>query len=136
MAGVQVRWTEGQQFEAADEAGHTVMTDPDGQGFKPPDLLLAAVVGCAGADVVGILKKKRQQISSVEARATKQNAPEPPWRIEKIEVEWTVRGRNLKEKAVRDAIWLAEEKYCSVRASLNSETVTIVHLVDEGEGGD
>jgi putative redox protein len=136
MAGVRVRWIDGQRFEAADEVGHTVMTDPEGQGFKPPDLLLAAVVCCAGADVVGILKKKRQQISSIEASVTKQNAPEPPWRIEKIEVEWTVRGRNLKEKAVRDAIWLAEEKYCSVRASMNSEMVTVVHLVNEGEEGD
>ena len=42
MAGVTMKWTGGAQFLAADEAGHAVVTDSDGQqGFKPPELLLA-----------------------------------------------------------------------------------------------
>jgi putative redox protein len=131
MAGVRARWIAGQQFVAEDEAGHTIMTDPEGQAFKPSDLLLVSLATCAGADVATILQKKRQQFSSIEANVTKQSAPEPPWTIEKIEVEWTVRGRSLKEKAVRDAIHLAEDKYCSVKASLCSEVVTIIHVVNE-----
>lgn len=136
MAGVSVKWIGGKQFLAADEAGHVVVTDSEGQGFKPPELLLVSLVGCAGVDVVSILEKKRQKFSSVEARVDKQNAPDAPWPIEKIEIEWTVRGRGLKEKAVRDAVQLAEEKYCSVSASLTSELVTIVRVINEGEGED
>lgn len=135
MAGIEVKWTGGQQFLAADEAGHVVVTDSKGQGFKPPELLLASLVGCAGIDVVRILEKKRQNFSSIEVKVDKRNAPEPPWTIEKIEVEWTVRGKGLKEKAVRDAVRLAEEGYCSVSASLKSEMVTIVRVVNE-DGGD
>jgi putative redox protein len=131
MAGVTAKWTGGSQFLAADEAGHVVVTDTQGQGFKPPDLLLVAVVGCAGVDVVRILEKKRQEFSSVEASITKQNAPEAPWTIERIEVEWVVRGRGLREKAVQDAVRLAEEKYCSVTASLKSEIITTVRVLDE-----
>ncbi len=41
-------------------------------------------------------------------------------------------ARNLREKAVRDAIRLSEEKYCSVAASLSSELVTTVRIVNEG----
>ena len=134
MPGVNVKWTGGLQFLAADEAGHVVVTDRDGQGFKPPDLLLVSLVTCAGIDVVRILEKKRQKFSEIEVKVTKQNAPEPPWTIEQIEVEWIVRGRNLKEKAVRDSIHLAEEKYCSVYASLNSEMVTTIRVVNEDEG--
>ena len=52
MAGINVKWTGGAQFLAADEAGHVVVTDKEGQGFKPPDLLLVSLVGCAGVDVV------------------------------------------------------------------------------------
>jgi putative redox protein len=130
MAGVNVKWTGGVQFLAADEAGHVVVTDREGQGFKPPDLLLASLVGCAGIDVVSILEKKRQKFSSVEARVTKENEPDPPWTIKKIEIEWTVRGKGLKQKAVEDAVRLAEEKYCSVSASLTSEIVTIVHVLE------
>lgn len=133
MPGVNLKWTGGLQFLAADEAGHVVVTDRDGQGFKPPDLLLVSLVTCAGIDVVLILQKKRQKFSAIEAKVTKQNAPDPPWTIEKIEVEWTVRGQGLKEKAVRDSIHLAEEKYCSVWASLNSEMVTTIRVVNEDE---
>jgi uncharacterized OsmC-like protein len=61
-----------------------------------------------------------------------QNAPDPPWTIEKIEIEWVVRGHNLSEKAVHDAVHLAEGKYCSVAASLKSEIVMAIRLVEEG----
>jgi len=133
MPGVQVKWTGGVQFLAADEAGHVVATDRDGQGFKPPDLLLASLATCAGIDVVLILEKKRQKFTSIEANVIKHNAPDPPWCIEKIEIEWCVRGRGLKRKAVEDAVRLAEESYCSVLASLSSELVTTVRIVNEEE---
>ena len=133
MPGVQVKWTGGVQFLAADEAGHVVVTDRDGQGFKPPDLLLTALAACAGIDVVRILEKKRQKFTSIEASVIKHNAPDPPWCIEKIEIEWCVRGRGLKQKAVEDAVRLAEESYCSVSASLSSELVTTVRIVNEEE---
>jgi putative redox protein len=131
MPGVSMKWTGGVQFLANDEHGHVVVTDRDGHGFKPPDLLLASLVGCAGIDVVQILEKKRQKFSSIEVRVNKENALDPPWTIERIELEWTVRGENLKRKAVEDAVRLAEEKYCSVSASLKSELFTTVHVVNQ-----
>ena len=131
MAEVNVKWTGGHQFLASDEAGHVVVTDSEGKGFKPPELLLVAVVGCAGVDVVRILEKKRQSFTGIEAKIVKQNAPDPPWAIEKIEVEWVIRGTKLREKAVEDAVRLSEDKYCSVTASLCSEFVSTVRVVDE-----
>lgn len=132
MAGVQVTWMGGELFEAADDAGHTILTGADERSFKPPNMLLAALAACAGVDMVAILQKKRQQVTGVQAHLSKQNAPDPPWTIEKIEIEWVVRGHNLSEKAVWDAARLAEEKYCSVAASLKSEIVMSVRLVEEG----
>ena len=134
MTGINVKWKGGTQFLAADGAGHVVVTDSEGQGFKPPELLLVSLGGCAGVEVVRILEKQRQRFSSIEAKVAKQNAPDAPWPIEKIELEWTVRGRGLKEKAVRDAVRLAEEKYCSVSASMTSELVTTVRVLNEDEG--
>lgn len=131
MPGVNLKWTGGVQFLAADEAGHVVVTDRDGQGFKPPDLLLVSLVGCAGVDVVRILEKKRKKVIGIEVSASKQNAPDPPWTIEKIEVEWVIRGPDISEKAAQDAVRLAEEKYCSVSASLKSELVSKVRVVWE-----
>jgi len=126
---ITAKWTGGVQFLAADEKGHVLVSDSEGQG-----LLLVALVGCAGVDLVGILSKKRQQFKAIEVKATKFNAPEPPWPILTIEVEWTVRGRNLKQKAVEDAVHLAEDKYCQVKASLACQVVTTVVIVNE-EGG-
>jgi putative redox protein len=134
MAGINMKWTGGTQYLATDEAGHVVVTDSEGQGFKPPDLLLVSLAGCSGIDTARILEKKRQKVTSIEVKVEKENEPEPPWTIKKIEVEWTVRGKGLKEKAVRDAVHLAEEKYCSVAASLRSELVTRVHVVNEDAG--
>jgi len=128
MAGVNVKWTGGRQFLAADEAGHVVVTDSEGQGFKPPDLLLVSLVGCAGVDVVRILEKKRQAFTSIEAKISKQHTEEPPWTITKIELEWVIRGTNLKEKAVQDAVRLSEDKYCSVTDSICSEFVSTVRV--------
>jgi putative redox protein len=132
MAGVQVTWMGGQLFEAADDAGHTILTGSDPRSFKPPNLLLAALAACAGIDLVTILEKKRQKVTGIEAHLSKQNAPDPPWTIEKIEIEWVVRGHKLSEKAVWDAVHLAEGKYCSVAASLKSEIVMTIRLVEEG----
>ncbi len=98
-------------------------------------LLLASIVGCAGVDVVHILEKKRQRVTGIEVDVTKYNAPDAPWTIEKIEVEWSIRGVNLKEKAVQDAVRLAEEKHCSVTASFNSEIVTTIRILREDEDG-
>ena len=133
MPGITMKWTGGQQFLATDEAGHVVATDSEGQGFKPPDLLLVSLVGCAGIDVVRILEKKRQKVTSIEVSASKENCPDPPWNITKIEVRWIVRGHNLKEKAVQDAVRLAEEGYCSVSASLKSEIVNDILVINDGE---
>src|SRR5512137_913006 len=108
MAGVEVTWMGGQLFEAADDAGHTILTGSDPRSFKPPNLLLAALAACTGIDLVAILEKKRQKVTGIEAHISKQNAPDPPWTIERIEIEWVVRGHNLSEKAVHDAVHLAE----------------------------
>lgn len=135
MADVDVRWLDARLFEAIDGEGHTLLTGSDPRGFMASDLLLAALAGCAGVDVIGILEKKRQQFTRVEAHVTKHNAPQPPWYIEKIEIEWLVHGHNLSEKAVHDAVHLAETKYCSVAASLSSELVTTIRLIEE-DGAD
>ena len=132
MADVTVTWKGEQLFQAADKAGHTVLTGMDDRVPRPTSLLLGALASCAGVDLVTILAKKRQKVTGIEAHLTKESAPDPPWGIVRIEIEWVIRGHKLSEKAVADAVHLAEEKYCSVAASLKSEIVTAIRLVEEG----
>ncbi len=142
MADVELKWTGGVQFLAADQKGHTAVTDASaggteggkGHGWKPPDLLLVSLAGCAAIDVVRILEKKRRLPTRLEIKLTRHNAQEPPWAIERIDIEYVVQGKRLTEKVVRDAVLLAEEKYCSVAASLKSEIVHTFTIVNEDGG--
>ncbi len=102
--------------------------------MKPSELLLVALGGCSSVDVVSILQKKRQALTGLEVEISAEQETEPPWCFRKINVSYRVRGHGLSEKAVADAIRLSEEKYCSVRATLDKsvEVHTEYHIV-EGE---
>ncbi len=64
-------------------------------------------------DVVSILKKKQQDVKSVEVAVRGTKSQEPPTYFTGIELEYIVRG-NVAEDALRRAIELSQEKYCSV----------------------
>jgi len=91
-------------------------TDP--QGPSPVETLLAALGGCGGMDVIGILRKKRQVVTGYEVWVSGERAPDHPRRFTRIEVVHRVRGRNLSAAAIAEAIRLTDTKYCSVHATL------------------
>jgi putative redox protein len=88
------------------------------------ELLLMALGACTATDVVTVLRKKRQELESLEVICTGERAPEPPAVWTKLELLYRLRG-NLDEAGVKRAIELSEEKYCSVSATLKkSATLT------------
>ena len=124
MAGkTRVQWVTKGQFVGTDSTKHSVVIstqdEENGVGVKPSDLLLVALGGCSGVDVVQILQKKRQRLTGLEVEISGEQDANPPWTFRKIGVTYIVRGRGLSEKAVADAIRLAEDKYCSVKATLD-----------------
>lgn len=124
MAGkkISVKWLEKQQFVGTDSTKHSVVLsgqdDENGTGMSPSQLLLVALGGCTAYDVVSILKKKRQQLTGLEVTVTGEQEADPPWTYRKIHVHYEVRGKGLREKAIRAAIEISEQKYCSVAATL------------------
>lgn len=135
---VHVQWVSKSRFIAADSSKHSVVMstqdEENGIGMKPSDLLLVALGGCSSVDVVNILRKKRQHLTALEVEVSGEQEPDPPWPFKKIHMVYTFRGRALSEKAVSDAIRLSEEKYCSVKATLNK--VVDIHseyrIIEEG----
>lgn len=127
---VRVKWVEKRQFVGTDSTKHSVVLsssdEENGSGMKPSDLLLVALGGCAAYDVVEILEKKRQRLIGLEIIITSEQEPDPPWTYRKIHLQYVLRGKGLREKAVRDAVELSEQKYCSVAATLRG-TATITH---------
>lgn len=133
MTSVSATWTSptGGQCVATGSGGHSIVMDaPDGRtewhGFKPSELLLAALLGCIGVDFTSILAKQRQHVTSISASASGDQDPEPPWAYRRINVVFTVSGQDLSDAAVDRALTLAVERYCSVGATL-AGTATITH---------
>lgn len=120
MQTAHIRWTGEQQFLGVTPSGHAVPMDSDRQRNTAPgpmEMLLVSLACCSATDVVVILEKKRQKLHSLEISVSGERAPEPPTVWTKLEVVFKLRGV-LDDKAVRDAITLSEEKYCSVAAML------------------
>lgn len=120
MQTATVQWVGAEQFLAATPSGHAVPMDSDRESNSAPgpmEMLLAALGACTATDVVSILRKKRQELESLEVVVSGERAAEPPRVWTKLEIVYRLRG-TLNEKAVRDAIELSEGKYCSVAAML------------------
>ena len=139
MAEVGVSWVQGEQFVASGSGGHSIVLDAPGgrdtwQGFKPSELLLAALGGCTAVDVIDILRKKRQQVSGLRLTVQGTQREEHPKAFEHITIQYEVRGRGVSAAAVARAISLSEEKYCSVAATLRGvATITTTFTIVEDE---
>jgi putative redox protein len=81
------------------------------------ELLLMALGACTATDIVIIMKKKRQKLESLEVICSGERAADYPQVWNKLEIVFRLRGK-LEESAVKQAIQLSEEKYCSVAATL------------------
>lgn len=124
---VEVDWIDGLRFVARDNEGHSIVMDVtkehggEGSGFGPMQLLLAALGGCSGVDITGIMNKQRQKLEHLRITVSGRRVAEPPRVYNKIHVSYRVKGKYLKEKSVRRAIELSQERYCSVAATLKAK---------------
>jgi putative redox protein len=122
MSEVRLDWLRGKTFVGTDSTRHSiVITAPDGEnstGVKPSDLLLLGLASCASVDLVEILNKKRQPPERMEIRVEGVQEDSPPWTFRKIHMHFLLQGALLQPQAVEQAIRLAEEKYCSVAATI------------------
>ncbi|SUZ59361.1 uncharacterized protein METZ01_LOCUS12215 [marine metagenome] len=130
---VRVNWVEDVMFVAESETGHSIVLDgaPESggrnMGMRPMELMALSVGSCSSYDVVTILRKARQQITSCEARVTAQRADAIPAVFKSIHLRFRIVGKNLSEKQVERAIELSAEKYCSASIMLKNAGVEVTH---------
>ena len=86
-------------------------------------MVLMALGACTATDIVIVMKKKRQKLETLEVICSGERAAKPPSVWTKLEIVYRLRGE-LDDAAVKHAIELSEEKYCSVAAMLK-KTATI-----------
>jgi putative redox protein len=132
MQTASVKWIGEEKFVATSPSGHAIAIDSDRTSNKAPgpmELVLMALGACTATDVVSILKKKREKLEALEVICSGERAPEPPTVWIKLEILYRLRG-TLDEAAVKRAIELSEQKYCSVSAMLQkTATLTWRHEI-------
>lgn len=118
---------------AESESGHCVVMDgpPDhggrNLGPRPMELLLMGMGGCASFDVVSILKKSRQAVTSCVTRLDAERADEIPAVFTSIHLHFVVSGKDLKDAQVKRAVDLSAEKYCSASIMLSRSGAAVSH---------
>ena len=123
-----VKWVEGNTYIGRYNSNHNVVFDAgsDGAAPSPMEMVLMSVGGCSSVDVVSILKKTKQDFSSVDVQLTAERAETAPRVLTKINLHFVVTGKNVSEKHLERAVSLSAEKYCSVALMLD-KTVEITH---------
>ena len=101
----------------------------------PMELLLIALGSCTGVDVISILKKKRQKVTSYRIEVSGDRREEFPRSYTRMNVRHIISGRGVSEQAVASAIELSDKKYCSVAATLrgSAEIVSSYEILEEEE---
>ncbi|HXG68227.1 MAG TPA: OsmC family protein [Blastocatellia bacterium] len=134
----KLRYAGAEQFVGESQSGHALVTSfASGTGAAPTpmELLLISLGGCTGADVVGILEKKRQRVTGYEIEVRGERRAEYPRIYTSIEVIHKIRGHAVDARAVAHAIELSETRYCSVSAMLSAaaKITTRYEITEDGE---
>jgi len=120
------------RFVATSATGHSMTMDasPEGGGHNagpmPIELVLMGLGGCTAMDVLGILRKMRQDVTDyrIEVHGTRRD--DHPKVFTEVTVGHIVTGHNVSPEAVEKAVRLSWEKYCSVGAMLE-HTAHLTH---------
>jgi len=91
-------------------------------GVGPMQLLLVALAGCTGEDIVSILTKKRSKLTAMQVNVSGKRAIDYPMIWTDIHITYLIWGSDIKTKEVEHAIELSENKYCSVGQMLGKSS--------------
>lgn len=129
----RAHYISGMRFEGESGTAHKLTMDASPEeggedaGFRPMELLLVGLAGCTAMDVISILRKKRQDVTSYEVRVHGVRADEHPMVFTDITVQHIVTGHHVDPVAVARAIELSETKYCGAGATL-SKSGKLTHI--------
>ena len=121
---IQMSWIEDMAFESMLD-GHRLVLDADDisggkdRGPRPKGLILAALGGCSGMDVISILRKMREPITWFNIKASGKVAEEHPKKFTSFKLIYQFKKSDkLNPENVLKAIELSQTKYCGVAATL------------------
>lgn len=131
---ITVDWNSKMAFSSITPSGHEIKMDAaedvggSNSGSRPTELLLNAVAGCTGIDIISILTKMRLNPTKFHMDVEGERADDHPKKFTEIHIHYSLEGDLPEEKVVR-AIQLSVDKYCSVAHSL-SATIRVSYSIN------
>ncbi|MGB9893524.1 MAG: OsmC family protein [Candidatus Saccharicenans sp.] len=119
---IVVDWLDGLAFEAQ-VSGHKIIMDAEARfggkdrGPRPKPLMLVALAGCTGMDVISILQKMRVPVEKFRLVVEGDLTSEHPKQFYKMHIIYEFTGKNLPPDKLKQAIELSQGKYCGVSAT-------------------
>jgi len=134
---VDISWTDKVAFKA-DMDGHEVIVDATKEaggsdlGPRPKKLMLTALAGCTGVDVIMILKKMKVVPEAFNVIVEADVTEEHPKHYDKMKIIYQFKGKDLPREKLEKAVSLSETKYCGVTAVYKKamELKTEIRIVD------
>ncbi len=131
-----INWEKGMAF-STELNGHKITLDAGEQaggqnkGVRPKPLMLVALAGCTGMDVVSILGKMRVELKDFKVTTDANMTEEHPKHYDAITIRYEFWGDNLPKDKLEKAVNLSEERYCGVmhvyKQTMKINTEIIVH---------
>src|SRR5437868_5715806 len=102
-----IQWTGNMAFSGVTPSGHKIIMDAaeevggQNSGARPTELLLHAVAGCTGMDIISILKKMRLDPSSFHMEVKGDRTEDHPKRFTDIHIHYALEGDLPEDKVSR-----------------------------------
>ena len=131
---IEAIWQGKMKFDAVVNGHHLTMDLPEGSGGedagpRPKPLMLAALAGCTGLDLVSLLKKMRQEFEYFNIIVEGDTEDEHPNAYGKMHIIYELRGKDLDLEKIEKAISLSMDRYCGVSAVYRKAQIEITHEV-------
>ncbi len=116
---IQTHWQQNMAFDST-VGSHSVPTDApaeaggDDSAASPKKLMMVALAGCTGVDVVEILKKMRVEIDDLLITVEAELTDDVPSVYSSMHIIYTFKGKELAMDKLTRAVELSQDKYCGV----------------------
>jgi putative redox protein len=133
MSKVNVNWSGDMAFDVEVNGFNLKIDAAESVGGKnggprPKPLILVALGGCTGMDVVSILKKMRIEPEYFNVEVSGEMTEEHPKYYNKLHIRYIFRGKDLPMDKLEKAVNLSQDRYCGVSAMLG-KAATLTHEI-------
>ncbi|HCQ30131.1 MAG TPA: osmotically inducible protein OsmC [Flavobacteriales bacterium] len=116
---ITINWIGDMAFDAKLPGGEITLDVDEsvggtGKGVRPKPLMLTALAGCTGMDVVSLMKKMRLKVDKFYVDVKADLTEEHPKHYKNVEVHYYFEGSDLDEKKLKKCVDLSYERYCGV----------------------